>query len=108
MDAVVRRVWRVACAAFPKAKEATTAEWWAHCRPHGSGHQLHFDSDDEGKGGVIRHPICSAIVFVTGGCGGPTLVTDQTGASSGWRNGGGSWSRAPGESRFSTGGTCTG
>lgn len=81
MDAVVRRVWRVACAAFPKAKEATTAEWWAHCRPHGSGHQLHFDSDDEGKGGVIRHPICSAIVFVTGGCGGPTLVTDQTAAS---------------------------
>ena len=89
MDAVVRRVWRVAAAAFPRAREATAAEWWAHCRPHGSGHQLHFDSDDEGKGGVIRHPICSAIVFVTGDVGGPTLVTDQTGtskrlASRGW------------------------
>jgi len=22
---------------------------WAHCRPHPSGHQLHFDSDDEGQ-----------------------------------------------------------
>ena len=81
MDAVVRHVWRVAAHAFPKAKDATAAEWWAHCRPHGSGHQMHFDSDDEGMGGVIRHPICSAIVFVTGGVGGPTLVTDQTSAS---------------------------
>ena len=38
---------------------------------------------------MIRHPICSAIVFVTGDVGGPTLVTDQTGtskrlASRGW------------------------
>lgn len=81
MDAIVRHVWRVASHAFPKAKDATAAEWWAHCRPHGSGHQMHFDSDDEGMGGVIRHPICSAIVFVTGGVGGPTLVTDQTSAS---------------------------
>ena len=39
---------------------------------------MHFDSDDEGLGGVIRHPICSAIVYVTGGIGGPTLVTNQT------------------------------
>ena len=78
MDAVVRRVWNVAAAAFPAAAEATAAEWWAHCRPHTAGHQMHFDSDDEGKGGVIRHPICSAVVFVTGGVGGPTLVTNQT------------------------------
>lgn len=81
MDAVVRRVWTVAAAAFPAAAEATAAEWWAHCRPHAAGHQMHFDSDDEGKGGVIRHPICSAVVFVTGGVGGPTLVTNQTDAS---------------------------
>ena len=32
MDAVVRRVWQVARAAFPAAAEATKAEWWAHCR----------------------------------------------------------------------------
>lgn len=78
MDAVVRRVWRVAAAAFPAAKEATRAEWWAHCRPHSSGHQMHFDSDDEGSGGFVKHPICSAVVYVTGGVGGPTLVTNQT------------------------------
>ena len=60
---------------------ATRAEWWAHCRPHSSGHQMHFDSDDEGLGGVIKHPICSAVVYVTGGVGGPTLVTNQTDCS---------------------------
>ena len=26
--------------------EATTAEWWVHSRPHSSGHQFHFDSDE--------------------------------------------------------------
>lgn len=33
---------------------------------HGSlaGHQLHFDSDDEGQGGV-RHPIITAIVYLS-------------------------------------------
>lgn len=66
-----------------------------------AGHQLHFDSDDEGQGGV-RHPIITAIVYLSdntspaqhsaadapkGGSskavsqewvGGPTLMTDQT------------------------------
>ena len=88
MEAVIARVRAVASLAFPAAAEATAAEWWAHSRPHASGHQMHFDSDDEGiplnpagsRGGssrFIRHPICSAVVFVTGGIGGPTLVTDQ-------------------------------
>jgi hypothetical protein len=40
MDAVVRHVWKVAAKAFPAAKAATRAEWWAHCRPHASGHQV--------------------------------------------------------------------
>lgn len=53
------------------------AEWWAHCRPHSSGHQLHFDSDDEGCGGV-RNPICSTVLYLSQDCGGPTLVTTQT------------------------------
>ena len=48
MDAIVRRVWRVAAAAF-RAREATSAEWWAHC-----GRTVpvtsYFDSDDEGEG----------------------------------------------------------
>ena len=88
MEAVIARVRAVASLAFPAAAEATAAEWWAHSRPHAFGHQMHFDSDDEGiplnpagsRGGssrFIRHPICSAVVFVTGGIGGPTLVTDQ-------------------------------
>ena len=87
MDAVISRVRAVAARAFPAAASATAAEWWAHSRPHASGHQMHFDSDDEGLPAAagsrddaprrIRHPICSAVVFVTGEIGGPTLVTDQ-------------------------------
>mgnify|MGYP001104609757 FL=1 len=61
---------------FPKAAEARYAEWWAHCRPHSSGHQLHFDSDDEGRGGV-RNPIVSSVIFLDARVGGPTLVTNQ-------------------------------
>ena len=34
-------------ARFPKARAARYAEWWAHCRPHGIGHQLHYDSDGQ-------------------------------------------------------------
>ena len=48
MDAVISRVRAVAARAFPAAASATAAEWWAHSRPHASGHQMHFDSDDEG------------------------------------------------------------
>jgi len=40
------------------------------------GHQLHFDSDNEGCGGV-RNPIVSTVICVEGGVGGPTLVTTQ-------------------------------
>ncbi|KAI8473979.1 MAG: hypothetical protein J3K34DRAFT_456998 [Monoraphidium minutum] len=82
---------------FPEVAEARYAEWWAHCRRHNSGHQLHFDSDDEGIGGV-RNPIISSVCYLSsapaddaggdpaaaaggggGGVfvGGPTLVTDQ-------------------------------
>ena len=61
---------------FPKLKNATKVEMWAHNRPHPSGHQMHFDSDDEGRDG-IRNPIISTILYVTAGCGGPSLVTNQ-------------------------------
>lgn len=78
MDLIVRHVLEMAKPHFPALVEATKAEWWAHCRPHACGHQLHFDSDNEGIGGA-RHPICTAIAFLLapGGLGGPTLVTDQ-------------------------------
>lgn len=68
---------RAVDAGFPLAAKAKYVEWWAHCRPHGVGHQLHFDSDDEGQGGV-RNPLLSSAFYLTGsGVGGPTLVTDQ-------------------------------
>ena len=68
----------VVCELCPGARGARFAEWWAHCRPHACGHQLHFDSDDEGRGGV-RNPICSVVVYLSASSvGGPTLVTNQT------------------------------
>ena len=48
-DRVLGALLHVARQHFPRAKSARYAEWWAHCRPHGIGHQLHFDSDDEGE-----------------------------------------------------------
>lgn len=41
-------------------------EVWAHNRPHASGHQLHFDSDDEGRGKTVRNPIMSTILYLSG------------------------------------------
>lgn len=61
---------------FPKLKNAKYVEMWLHNRPHPSGHQMHFDSDNEGRGGV-RNPIISTIIYVTAGSGGPSLVTNQ-------------------------------
>ena len=45
------------------------AEMWAHRRRVGlcGGHQLHFDSADEGRGGVIRNPAFSSILFLSDG-----------------------------------------
>jgi hypothetical protein len=62
---------------FPKVNQAKFVELWIHNRPHASGHQLHFDSDNEGIGGV-RNPIISTIVYVNASSGGPSLVTNQT------------------------------
>ena len=58
------------------ANRVKYAEVWAHNRPHASGHQMHFDSDDEGRGG-IRNPVVGSIFYLTSGVGGPSLVTDQ-------------------------------
>mmetsp|Transcript_36840 Transcript_36840/g.42413 ORF Transcript_36840/g.42413 Transcript_36840/m.42413 type:complete len:510 (-) Transcript_36840:31-1560(-) len=67
-------------AKFPNLPhDARYVELWAHNRPHASGHQLHFDSDDEGRGGVPRHPIVSTVLYLSSHSkvGGPTLVTNQ-------------------------------
>lgn len=75
MDACVAAIRDAAVMLFPSIRSARQAEWWAHCRRHSSGHQLHFDSDAEGAG-VPRHPIATAIVSLgSPGVGGPTLVT---------------------------------
>ncbi|KAJ3310091.1 hypothetical protein HDU76_003457 [Blyttiomyces sp. JEL0837] len=82
LDEVIHWLHQIACDLCPQAREAKYAEWWAHCRVHGSGHQLHFDSDDEGhsrEGGKPRHPIVSSALYLSeeDGIGGPTLVTNQ-------------------------------
>ena len=84
---LVQKIWKMPelRKKFPELKDAKFVEMWAHNRPHPSGHQMHFDSDDEGRGG-IRNPIISTIIYVTandasdngGGGGGPSLVTNQT------------------------------
>ena len=49
-DAAARRFRELFARAVPAIAEATGIEWWTHRRPHGAGHQLHFDSADEGAG----------------------------------------------------------
>lgn len=48
-------------------------------RPHSSGHQLHFDSDETAieSGKPPMHPIVSSVLYLSGSTGGPTLVTNQ-------------------------------
>lgn len=58
---------------FPSLATARFIEWWAHRRPPGAGHQLHFDSDEEGSR-PLRHPIVSIVLFFDHN-GGPTLLT---------------------------------
>jgi hypothetical protein len=58
------------------AKQAQFIELWAHNRPIATGHQLHLDSDNEGAESVIRHPLLTAILYLTGH-GGPTCITNQ-------------------------------
>ncbi|CAJ1958128.1 unnamed protein product [Cylindrotheca closterium] len=78
IDQLVRKVWRLPQlnSKFPDLSHATHVEMWAHNRPHASGHQMHFDSDDEGRGGV-RNPIISTILYISADGGGPSLVTNQ-------------------------------
>ena len=90
LDAIIRKIQRQISEVFPDVNECKYCEWWAHCRPHSSGHQLHFDSDDEGRGGV-RNPVCSTVINISSdvGMGGETLVTTQTSsgralATKGW------------------------
>jgi len=68
-----------------------SAEWWAHARQSGEGHQLHFDMDESllsrfrGKGmsdetRARLHPLVSCVLYlhVSGSHLGRTLVLNQT------------------------------
>ncbi|GFH19189.1 uncharacterized protein HaLaN_16096 [Haematococcus lacustris] len=49
-------------------------------RPHTAGHQLHFDSaneGNEGRQGAVSNPLVSSVLYLTDAVGGPTLVTPQ-------------------------------
>jgi hypothetical protein len=74
---IIQVIQRNIATTFPGVMNCTAAEWWCHCRPHSSGHQFHFDSDDEGRGGV-RNPVASSVLNMTERVGGETLVTTQT------------------------------
>ena len=49
MDEIISHVFKMALVHFPHVAGATACEWWAHTRPHCNGHQMHFDSDNEGN-----------------------------------------------------------
>lgn len=78
LNRLVRKIWKLPelNEKFPELGTAKYVEMWAHNRPHASGHQMHFDSDDEGRGSV-RNPLVSTILYITADGGGPSLVTNQ-------------------------------
>lgn len=72
---------------FPKLSASHMVEFWAHNREHPTGHQFHFDSDNEGQGRMIKNPIMTAILYLptafesssssSENAGGPSVVTNQ-------------------------------
>lgn len=87
--AFVQRLQNFLQSHFP-VKNASYCEMWAHNRYHATGHQFHFDSDNEGCTEEIRNPICSCIVYLSDNrFGGPSIITNQrltsnTLATKGW------------------------
>lgn len=77
LEAIIHRLRNHLKTHFPSLKTATVAEVWAHNRPHATGHQFHFDSDNEGCTVIIRNPIVSCVLYLSHGVGGPTVVTNQ-------------------------------
>eukprot|EP00940_MAST-03C_sp_MAST-3C-sp2_P003588 g3588.t1 len=72
LPAVVRR--------FPRCDKDRLAgyEFWAHSRPNGQGHHMHYDTDELGiRSKKIRHPAVSCVFTIERGHGGATLVCDH-------------------------------
>ncbi len=92
IEQIIEYVNGVVCKYYPVvATDCKYAEWWVHSRPHSSGHQLHFDSDETRlhKESTPQHPLVSVVLFINDdSVGGPTLVTNQTldgpSADKGW------------------------
>jgi hypothetical protein len=55
---------------FPRcARAGVVAEWWLHSRPHTSGHQLHFDTDEQRlrRGQGVHCPqVCCSLLLIGG------------------------------------------
>ena len=88
---LIRRIQETIQEWMPQVRQCTFCEMWAHNRPHATGHQLHFDSDNEGKDDMIRNPIVSTILYLSSQAdgGSPSLITNQrlnslSIASKGW------------------------
>jgi hypothetical protein len=78
MGQILERIRDLVAEWKPLVHQCTYVEMWAHNRPHATGHQLHFDSDNEGIGDAIRNPLVSTILYLSGGgVGGPSLITNQ-------------------------------
>lgn len=80
MEYVIEYARKIASEAFPEVldlEKCSKVEWWCHNREHCNGHQMHFDSDDEGING-IRHPICSVVLFISADCDGNVKVEEET------------------------------
>ena len=61
---------------FPEAKDVVGYEVWSHKRSNGSGHQMHYDTDEVlERTGQISHPVVSCVLYLQEGHGGATLVT---------------------------------
>lgn len=61
----------------PLLRSCSQVEMWVHNRPAATGHQLHFDTDNEGREGAVRHPLVTCVLYLSEDRGGPTLVTNQ-------------------------------
>ena len=75
-DIVRNNVIPVVSETFPEAKNVVGYEVWSHKRSNGSGHQMHYDTDEVvERTGQISHPVVSCVLYLQEGHGGATLVT---------------------------------
>jgi len=80
VEQAIHQIYRQASLFRPALSEARLAEWWLHSRPHSSGHQLHFDTDEESlRDGRTQAlcPIASTVTYLESEAGGPTVIIDQ-------------------------------